>query len=58
MAQTILSTKQKHIMDIENRLVVAGGGGNGLVGENCCIRKGQAMGSYCTAQGTMCSLLG
>ena len=62
MAQIIRSTKQKQIMDMESRLVVAGREGEGvgwtgslrLVDANCNIWNGWAMGSYCTAQETVC----
>ena len=51
MAQVILSTKQKQIMDMTGKLVVAGGGGGGsgwtgsleLVDANCYIWNGWAM---------------
>ena len=53
----ILPTKQKQIMDIKRRLVVASGRGQGvggtgslgLVDANCYIWNG------CTAQGTACN---
>ena len=57
-----LPTKQKQIMDMEDRLVFAIGddregvgwiGSLGLVDENCDIWNGWAMGSCCIAQGTI-----
>ena len=64
MAQMIRSTKPKQITDMERRLVVAGMGGAGegagwtaslgLVGASCNIWNGWAVGSYGTAQGTVC----
>ena len=63
MAQIILSTKQKQIGGMDSRLVVASGGEGegvewmgswGLVAKNCNIWSGGEMGSYCTAQGTVC----
>ena len=62
MAQMILSTKQKWITDIESRLVVLRGGSErvgwmgswGLVDANCNFWNGWAIGSYYTAQGTVC----
>ena len=61
MAQMILSIKQKQIMDMENRLVVARGQerGSGMDGEfgvgdaNCSICNRWETGLYCTAQGTV-----
>lgn len=61
MAQMILSTKQKQIMEMENRLVIARGqgGGSGLNGDlglvdaNCNAWNGWAMECYCTAQSTV-----
>ena len=60
MPQMILSTKQKQIMAKESRLMVARGergrgwdGSLGLLDANCNNGNGWAMGSYCTAQGTM-----
>ena len=61
MAQMILSTKQKQIVDMESRLVVTRGWEEGvgwmrslgLVDTNCNIWNGWAMGSYSTAQGTV-----
>ena len=55
----ILSTKQKHIMAKENRLVVPKGEGVGwmdslaFLDANCYIWNGWAMGPYRTAQGTV-----
>ena len=56
MAQINLSAEQKQTHDIENRLVVAKGEGEGvgwtgrlgLVDANYCIWSGQAMRSCCT----------
>ena len=61
MAKTILSTKQRQITVKENRLGVARVRGEGvewigslgLVDANCYIWNGWAMGSYCTAHGTV-----
>ena len=52
-------------MDLENRLVVAKGegegvgwtGSRGLIDANHCIWSGLAMKSYCISQGTICSYL-
>ena len=56
---------EKKIMDLENRLVVAKGEGEGLGGTGslgyrdaeCCLRDGLAMGSCCVALGTLSSHL-
>ena len=58
-----LSTEK--IMDLENRLVVAKGEGEGigwleslgLIDANCCLWNGLAMRSCCVALGTMSSHL-
>ena len=58
MAQMNLSTEKK-IMDLENRLVVAKGEGEGWIGSlglidpNCSFWNGLAMRSCCVALGTM-----
>ena len=61
MAQLTLSPKQKAIMDMENRLVVASGAGGvgwtaslGLVDTSCNIWKEGTMGPYHTSQGIVC----
>lgn len=62
MAQMLLSTKQKYIMAKESRLVVPGGreervgwtGSWGFGDTNGYIWNGQAVGSYCMAQETVC----
>ena len=54
---------EKKLMDLENRLVVAKGDGEGvgqtgslgLIDVNGCIWNGQAMRSRCIAQGTISS---
>ena len=56
-------SKEKKIMDLENRLVVAKGEGEeegvgwtgswGLMDANCCLLNGLAMRSSCVALGTM-----
>ena len=59
-AQRKLSTAKK-IMDLENRLVVAKGegegvGGTGSLGQidaECCLQNGLVMGSCCAALGTL-----
>ena len=59
-----LSTEKK-IMDLENRLVVAEGEGEGvgwlgsllLIDADCCLWNGLAMSSCCVALGTMSSYL-
>ena len=64
MAQMNLSTEKK-IMDLENRLVVAKGEGEGvewlgslgLIDANYCFWNGLAMGSCCVALGTLSSHL-
>ena len=64
MAQVNLSTGKK-IMDMENRLVVAKGEGEGvrwtgslvLIDINYCLWNGLAMRSCCVALGTMSSHL-
>ena len=64
MAQMNLSTEKK-IMDLENRLVVAKGEGEGvgwmgslgLIDADYCLWNGLAMRSCCVALGTMCSHL-
>ena len=64
MAQMNLSTEKK-IMDLENRLVVAKGEGDGvgwtgslgLMDANYCFWNGEAMGSCCVALRTMSSHL-
>ena len=66
MAQMNLSTEKK-IMDLENRLVVAKGEGEGegvgwmgclgLTDADCCLWNGLAMRSCCVALGTMSSYL-
>ena len=56
---------EKKIMDLENRLVVAkgegegvGGTGNlGVIDANYCLWSGYAMSSCCIAQGTISSHL-
>ena len=56
-----LPTKQKQIMDMEDRIVVAKGevegvgwiGSLGLADVNCCIWSRWEMGSCCIAQGTI-----
>ena len=58
-------SKEKKVMDLENRLVAAWGkrkgvGGIGslwLIDANYCFWKGLAMRSCCVALGTMCSHL-
>ena len=58
--------KTNRITDMENRLVVAKGEGEGvgwtgslgLVDTNYYIENGEAMTSYCIAQGTLSNLLG
>ena len=60
MAQMNLSTEKK-LMDLENRLVVAKGEGEGVgwIGSlglrdaNYCLWNGLAMRSYCVALGTI-----
>ena len=60
-----LSTEKK-IMDMENRLVVAKGEGEGVgwmgnlgfIVANYAIENGEAMRSCCPAQGTLSGLLG
>mgnify|MGYP007008973174 FL=1 len=60
MAQMNLSTEKK-IMDLENRLVVAKGEGEGvgwigslgLIDADNCLWNGQAMGSCCVALATL-----
>ena len=60
MTQMNLSTERK-IMDLENRLVVAKGEGEGvggieslgLIDTNYCLWNGLAMRSYCVALKTM-----
>ena len=60
MAEMNLSTEKK-IMDLENRLVVAKGGGEGggwtgnleLIDANSCHWNGKAMRSCCVALGTI-----
>ena len=60
MEQMNLSTEQK-IMDLENRLVVAKGEGEGvgwtgnlgLIDVNYCLWNGEAMRSCCIALGTI-----
>ena len=56
MAKIILSTKKKQITAKEGRLLVPRGRGGsfGSGDANCYIWNGWAMGSYCTAQGTVC----
>ena len=58
MAQMILSTKQKQVTDLWLPGGGRGGGWTGSLGlvdqENCYVRTGWAMGSYCTAKGTVC----
>ena len=62
MAQMNLST-EKELLDLENRLVVAKGEGDGvgwtgslgLIDANYCICSGYAMRSCCIAQGTISS---
>ena len=64
MVHMNLSTEKK-LMDVENRLVVAkgegeGGGGTGSLGPidaNSCLWSGQARGACCMAQGTRSSHL-
>ena len=64
MAQMNLSTEKK-IMDLENRLVVAKGEGQGvgwmgclgLIDADYCLWNGLAMRSCCVALGTMSSHL-
>ena len=64
MAQRNLSTEKK-IMDLENRLVVAKGEGEGvgwlgsfrLIDINYCLWNGLAIRSCCVALGTMSSHL-
>ena len=64
MAQMKLSTEKK-IMDLENRLVVAKGegegvgwlGSSGLIDTNYCFWNGLAMRSRCVTLGTMSSHL-
>ena len=64
MAQMKLSTEKK-IMDLENRLVVAKGEGEGvgrmgcleLIDADYCLWNGEAMKSCCTALGTLSSHL-
>ena len=64
MAQMNLSTEKK-IMDLENRLVVAKGVGEGvgwtgslgLIDADYCLQNGLAMRSCCVALGTMSSYL-
>ena len=64
MAQRNLSIEEK-IMDLENRLVVAKGEGEGvgwtaclgLMDANYCLWNGLAMRSCCVALGTMSSHL-
>ena len=64
MAQMNLSTEKK-IMDLENRLVVAKGEGEGvgwigsleLIDTSYCLWNGLAMRSCCVALGTMSSHL-
>ena len=64
MAQMNLSTEKK-IMDLENRLVVAKGEGEGvgwmgsfgLINADNCLWNGLAMRSCCVALGTLSSLL-
>ena len=64
MAQMNLSTEKK-IMDLENRVVVAKGEGEGvgwfgnlgLIDANYCLWNGLAMRSCCVALGTMSSHL-
>ena len=59
-----LST-DKQFMDLENRLVVAKGEGEGggwmgslgIIDANYCIWSGKAKRSYCVAQGTISSHL-
>ena len=59
-----LSTEEK-LMELENRLVVAKGEGEGvgwlgilgLIDANCCLWDGLAMRSCCVALGTMSSHL-
>ena len=64
MAQRKFSTEKKN-MDLENRLVVAKGEGEGVGGTRslgyrdaeCCLQDGLAMGSCCVALGTLSSHL-
>ena len=64
MEQMNLSTEKK-IMDLEKRLVVAKGEGEGvgwigslgLIDAYCCLQDGLAMGSHCVALGTLSSHL-
>ena len=64
MAQMNLSTEKK-ITDLENRLVVAKGKGEGVGWMGClgltdadyCLWNGLAMRSYCVALGTISSHL-
>ena len=64
MAQMNLSTEKK-IMDLENRLVVAKGEGEGVGGTRslgqidaeCCLRDELAIGSGCVVLGTLSSHL-
>ena len=65
MAQRNLSTEKK-IMNLENRLVVAKGEGEGggwlgrlgLIDAECCLQDGLAMGSCCVALESLSSHLG
>ena len=59
MAQMNLSTEKK-IMDLENRLAVAQGGGLGdlgLIDANYCLWNGLALRPCCVTLGTMSSHL-
>ena len=61
MAQMNLSTGKNKLMDMENRLAVDKGKGEGvgwtgslgLIDANYCFWSGEAMGSCCIAQGTI-----
>ena len=65
MAQMNLSTEKKKNMDLENRLGVAKGEGEGvawtgnlgLIDANYCLWNGQAMRFCCMALGTISSHL-